>query len=80
MFLDSISKNAIETVEVENGYTYRFSPAPDLLTSLANLVELERQCCPFLTFRIVVQPKQPIALEVTGPPETKSVIADYFGS
>jgi len=35
----------------------------------------------FLTFRIIVATgQQPICLEITGPPEAKSVIADFFGS
>jgi hypothetical protein len=44
------------------------------------LVDLERQCCAFLTFRIVVAAGKPICLEITGPPEAKAVIADFFGS
>ena len=78
--LDSIRSNATETGELQNGYSYRFKPSPDIVIQLANLVELERQCCQFLTFKIVFEPTQPIVLEVTGPPEAKGVIADYFGS
>jgi hypothetical protein len=42
--------------------------------------DLERQCCQFLTFKIVVEPGEtPLRLEVTGPPKAKPVIADFFG-
>ena len=78
--LDSIRESATEVVAIPNGYCYRFKPTPILLSQLSNLVEMERQCCQFLTFRIVVEPQQPIALEVTGPPQAKEAIADFFGS
>jgi len=42
---------------------------------------LERQCCPFLTFKIIVEAgNQAICLEITGPPDAEPVIADFFGS
>ena len=80
LFLDSTLKNATGTVEIENGYCYTFNASPNVLGQLANLVELERQCCQFLTFKIIVEPAQPIALEVTGPPQAKGIIGEYFGS
>jgi hypothetical protein len=78
--LDSIFKNAIGTFEIANGYSYSFKASPVVLAQLATLVELERQCCQFLTFKIVVEPGRPITLEVTGPPQAKAVIREYFGS
>ena len=80
LFLDSMVKSAIETVEIENGYCYSFKASPEVLGQLANVVELERQCCQFLTFKIIVEPAKPIALEVTGPPQAKAIIGEYFGS
>jgi hypothetical protein len=77
--LDSIRDSAIDVAETEEGYVFRFKPASDVLARLSNLVDLERQCCAFLTFRIVVEPQQPIRLEVTGPPESKRMIAEFFG-
>jgi hypothetical protein len=47
---------------------------------IALLVDLERQCCPFLTFQIVVEAQSgPLRLLVTGPAGAKAVIADFFG-
>jgi len=77
--LDSIRESAVDVRETEEGYSFLFKPTSEVLARLANLVELERQCCAFLTFKIVVEPQQPITLEVTGPPESKRVIADFFG-
>jgi len=79
--LASVRSVAIDVTSLPQGYAYRFEPTTEVLAQLASLVDLERQCCPFLTFRIIVGAgNQPIALEITGPPEAKSVIADFFGS
>ena len=78
--LDSIRESAIDITAIEEGYSYRFNPTSEVLSQLSNLVDLERQCCQFLTFKIVIEPQQPIKLEVTGPPESRAAIADFFGS
>ena len=78
--LESIQDACIHATPTSNGYSYSFKPTSDILARLAGLVDLERQCCQFLTFTIVVEPSQPIRLEVTGPPEARAVIADFFGS
>ncbi|HEY5811152.1 MAG TPA: hypothetical protein VIT23_00680 [Terrimicrobiaceae bacterium] len=43
------------------------------MTRLANFIELEQACCPFLTFRIDVWAGGTVWLELTGPP------AEIFG-
>ncbi len=54
--LQEVRQAVLEVVEVENGYAYRF-PSDDVwLGELVNLVRLERQCCPFLAFKISVEP------------------------
>jgi hypothetical protein len=79
--LNSLRGTALDVTSLPLGYAYRFEPTSDVLAHLSTLVDLERRCCPFLTFRIVVEAgNQPICLEVTGPPEAKAVIADFFGS
>lgn len=78
--LDSVRGAALKVTPLPLGYAYRFEPTSQVLAQLSRLVDLERQCCPFLTFRIVVEAgNQPICLEVTGAPEAKGVIADFFG-
>jgi hypothetical protein len=52
-----------------------------LLSQCARLIDLERRCCAFLTFRIIVEAgQQPIYLEITGQRDAKAIIADLFGS
>lgn len=79
--LDLVRSAALNVTSLPLGYAYRFEPTSEVLAHLSRLVDLERQCCQFLTFRIVVEAgNQPICLEVTGPPEAKAIIADFFGS
>src|SRR5579872_80528 len=78
--LDAVRSAAISVTELPSGYAYHFAPTSEVLTQLARLVDLERQCCKFLTFKIIVESGgQPICLEITGTPEAKAVIADFFG-
>jgi hypothetical protein len=79
--LDAVRGGAFDVASLPLGYAYRFAPTSEVLARLVHLVDLERQCCQFLTFRIIVEAgNQPICLEITGPPEAKAVIADFFGS
>ena len=79
--LDSVRRATIEVTELPLGYAYRFDPTRDVLFALSRLIDLERKCCPFLTFTLIVEAgQQSIRLEITGAPAAKSVIADFFGS
>jgi hypothetical protein len=79
--LDSVREAILNVTSLPLGYAYRFEATSAVLAQLGRLVELERRCCPFLTFKIVIEAgSQPFCLEVTGPAEAKAVIADFFGS
>jgi hypothetical protein len=78
--LDSIRETAIDITSVLDGYSYRFTLTSEILAKIFTLIDLERQCCQFLNFKIVVEAGSKwIGLEITGPPESKSIIAGYFG-
>ena len=71
----------IEIKELENGYSYSLPADDERLSELANLVNLERLCCPFLRFNIAVEPSgAPIVLEILGPAGTKEFLAATFNS
>jgi hypothetical protein len=79
--LGAVRRAVLDVSPLPNGYAYVFEATSEILSQLARLVDLERQCCAFLTFRIVVEAGlQPICIEITGPPEAKAIIADFFGS
>ncbi|MGH9971292.1 MAG: hypothetical protein ACREBG_26350 [Pyrinomonadaceae bacterium] len=76
--LQRVKDVVAEVRELEDGFLYRFSPEARF-AELASLVELEHQCCPFLAFRITVEPGAgPISLELTGPPGTKDFLKELF--
>ncbi len=69
----------LETLEVENGFAYRFPADDEWLGELVNLVRLERRCCPFLAFRISAEPGGgSIWLELTGPGGTKEFLSSFL--
>ena len=45
----------VTMTELLNGYAYTFAATSSALLQVAQLVDLERECCPFLTFKIVVE-------------------------
>ena len=60
----------------EHGLRVRFSPATDVVATIARVVDAERQCCRFLRFVITVEPDGgAVSLELSGPPGTREFIA-----
>jgi hypothetical protein len=78
--LDAIRSKAVDVQSIVDGYAYSFISSPEVLAQLTQLIELERQCCQFLTFKLIVAPGQPITLEVSGPTAAKPIIAEFFGT
>jgi hypothetical protein len=77
--LDSVRAAVLSVTSLPAGYAFRFEPTSEVLAQLGRVVDLERECCPFLTFKIIIEAgNQPICLEVTGPPEAKAVIAGFL--
>lgn len=65
--------------ELDNGFIYRFPSDRELIPEIANLIQLEHQCCPFLTFRLTVEPGNgAVLLELTGPAGTKEFLQGVF--
>jgi hypothetical protein len=56
----------------------RFSRAEGLAETLQNLVQREKECCPFLTFRIEEEAGE-IRVDVSGPLESQPVLESLFG-
>lgn len=73
---DALRSATVEArTELADGYAVRFTAAAGLLPRLATLVELESECCPFLTFAIeVAEQHGPISLRITGPCGTKDLV------
>lgn len=77
--LQRLKHVVVEFKELNDGYAYRFPSDDALIVGLAQLVSLERRCCPFLRFGITVEPGNgPVWLEMSGPQGTKDFLAAVF--
>jgi hypothetical protein len=47
----------IGTEELRDGYAFRFPGDGKWIAIIAKMIVAERECCPFLTFELVAQPK-----------------------
>lgn len=74
--LGTLVRRAEERLDLPNGYRVRFTPGDDILPMVAKVIDVERQCCRFLTFHITLEPDGgPIWLEFTGPAGAREFLA-----
>ena len=77
--LAKVKGAVVEVRELKDGYAYRFPSDEAQIAELAELINLEHQCCPFLRFTMIVEPGSgPIWLELSGPEGTKDFLATLF--
>ena len=73
--LAKIRARVREVQDLDSGYALRFAPEDAVLADLGTLIELERQCCPFLRFDLKMLPANgPVWLELTGPEGTREFL------
>ncbi len=72
-------RSVLEVRELENRVAYRFPPDDEWLLNLTELIRFERQCCPFLSFKLIVESNNSaVWLELTGAAGTKEFIGILF--
>jgi len=68
-----------QSVEIEKGYEFQFSPADVSLAELADWVAAESKCCPFFDFHLDLEQKgKLLCLRLTGEPGIKQFIRSEF--
>ena len=73
--LEKLRDAVVEVEELSDGYSYSFTSEGNRVKELADMIDLERQCCPFLQFRVTVTAAGgPLSLEITGPEGTKDFL------
>jgi hypothetical protein len=71
---------ALEVRALPSGLALRFGPTAGTLAQLAEFIELERQCCRFLSFELRVEPAGgAIWLQLNGPPGTSEMLSQELG-
>ena len=74
--LQSLACRVEQREEIENGLRLRFPAEETVLAWIAELIRLERACCPFLRFELTVEPAGgPFHLQLSGPPGTREFLA-----
>jgi hypothetical protein len=77
--LRQVAARLVDYAELENGFSYRFPAEDEVLRELVNVVNLERKCCPFLNFKIIIESQsETVALELTGQEGTKEMLKSLF--
>jgi hypothetical protein len=74
--LNVLRDRADERQETANGHRLRFPAQDDILSTIARIIEVERECCRFLRFTITIEPDAgAIVLDLTGPTGTREFLA-----
>ncbi len=74
MVLGAVARAIVERVELANGFELSIDAARLDLAALGEWIALERRCCPFLHFRLDIEPTGKMALALTGGPEVKEFL------
>jgi hypothetical protein len=65
----------IETEELQEGYAFRLPGDGKWIALIAELIVAERECCPFLRFKMAALPNRgSVIVRVNGPAGTKEFL------
>lgn len=65
----------ISVIELGDGYSFQLPGEKDWLALVSELMIAERECCPFLTFRLTAEPNMgTLTLKVCGPDGSKELL------
>jgi hypothetical protein len=78
LLLDNLSSSPKKISELADGYRVCYPAESTMIMNLAEFISLERLCCPFLHFALVVEPNQAVSLHLTGPEGVKKLLKETF--
>jgi hypothetical protein len=73
-----LRRAALKRAPVTGGMRVEFRPDGDVRDRLTRLVELERECCPFLELTIDETGDGRLALTATGPPDAEPIVRELL--
>ena len=78
--LKSLKQQILETIELSDGYAFRFPGTDKVLDELTEFIKTERTCCDFFIFGLSISgDKSEAWLELTGPEGAKDFITGELG-
>lgn len=77
--LNKIAASLAASEDLDNGIRFQFRIADSTLSDLIEIIKLERECCPFLSFKIAVEAgSKLVSLDLTEPGETRQIVRSLF--
>jgi hypothetical protein len=74
--LPGLAARATSRQSIEGGCRLQFVATTDILQTIFEVIDAERQCCRFLRFTVTVDPDGgPISVDITGPAGTSTFLA-----
>jgi len=62
--------------ELPNGYVFHYPSDTTVWAALTEWIDLECQCCPFLSFTVQLAPHTPLSLQLTGSDGVKPFLKE----
>lgn len=78
--LEHLTAAVVGVDETETGFRFRYSQDPEVYRAAAEWVTLERECCPFLSFRLTWNRDEGPALELGGAHGAKEFLREALGA
>lgn len=76
-----VMSRRLESVELPDGYAFRYAADGDIVRLLGAFIDDERKCCPFFHFALEIEPgSETVWLKLTGSDDVKAFIAAEMGS
>ena len=76
-----LADHAVQRTPLPSGIRLRFVPTAERMRQIDAVVRRERECCPFLAFRVgLALGDRSLTLDVTGPEGTASLLAELLAS
>jgi len=70
-----LSQRLGDVKHLEDGYELAYPGTETMIATVTEFITLERECCPFLTFELVLDPHSgPLTLRIHGPPGAKEFL------
>jgi hypothetical protein len=74
-----LADHAVQRTLLPSGMRLRFAPTAERMRQIDAVVRRERECCPFLEFRVgLALGDRSLTLDVTGPDGTASLLAELL--
>jgi len=73
-----LADHAVQRTPLPSGMRLRFPATAERMRQIDDVVRHERECCPFLEFRVGLALGDALTLDVTGPEGTANLLAQLL--